>query len=190
MQSATLTCSRCGAPLTPGSTECAHCGLVIDAAGVDVPAGKSGRAGRPRVKGPVGKIVTAALVGLLLGSAVIFPMIADARHKADHGQSKDNLRVIGAALLQYEQDYDGKLPPMTDAETFKVALNSYVPNLEDRRDPFIDPETQSPYKPSLKYSCQDANKLEHPSGAAVLTQPSSAFGPPLALYADGHVGTD
>ena len=71
--------------------------------------------------------------------------IADSTAKmhANAQQSQDRLFRLGVALLQYSDDYDGKLPPMTDAQTAHKALTSYAYETD-----FLQPETSSFYLPN------------------------------------------
>ena len=71
--------------------------------------------------------------------------IADsaAKMQANTQQSQDRLFHLGVALLQYSDDYDGHLPPMTNAKTARQTLRGYA--LESD---FLQPGTSIPYAPN------------------------------------------
>lgn len=48
----------------------------------------------------------------VMGAAIVFPMFAHARENARRASCQSNLKQIGLGLLQYEQDYNGHLPPV------------------------------------------------------------------------------
>ncbi|MBV9852816.1 MAG: type II secretion system protein [Armatimonadetes bacterium] len=62
-------------------------------------------------------LVVIAIISVL--AAILFPVFARAREKARQAACQSNLRQIGLAMLQYEQDNDELLP---DRRDLKVAL--------------------------------------------------------------------
>jgi len=50
-------------------------------------------------------LVVVAIIGIL--AAILFPVFARAREKARQASCMSNLKQIGLAIMQYEQDYDG-----------------------------------------------------------------------------------
>lgn len=54
-------------------------------------------------------LVVVAIISLLAG--ILFPVFASAREKARQSSCSSNLRQIGLAILQYDQDYDERVVP-------------------------------------------------------------------------------
>jgi prepilin-type N-terminal cleavage/methylation domain-containing protein/prepilin-type processing-associated H-X9-DG protein len=54
-------------------------------------------------------LVVIAIISLL--AAILFPVFTQARRKAYQAQCASNLKQIGLAILQYQQDYDGVFVP-------------------------------------------------------------------------------
>jgi prepilin-type N-terminal cleavage/methylation domain-containing protein/prepilin-type processing-associated H-X9-DG protein len=53
-------------------------------------------------------LVVIAIIAIL--AAILFPVFAKAREKARQSSCQSNLKQIGLAFAQYEQDYDGTYP--------------------------------------------------------------------------------
>ncbi len=60
-------------------------------------------------------LVVIAIISIL--AAILFPVFAQAREKARQSVCESNLRQIGLAFLQYEPDYDDRLPDRPDLKT-------------------------------------------------------------------------
>jgi len=54
-------------------------------------------------------LVVIAIIAIL--AAILFPVFAQAREKARQASCTSNLKQIGLAVIQYNQDYDGAYPP-------------------------------------------------------------------------------
>src|SRR5580698_6838002 len=57
-------------------------------------------------------LVVIAIIAIL--AAILFPVFAQAREKARQASCMSNLRQIGIAFAEYEQDYDELLPDRRD----------------------------------------------------------------------------
>src|SRR5207249_447731 len=57
----------------------------------------------------VGGFAVIAVMG-----AILFPVFQQAREKARQASCLSNLKQIGTAMMMYQQDYDGKLPPASN----------------------------------------------------------------------------
>lgn len=55
-------------------------------------------------------LVVIAIIAIL--AAILFPVFAQAREKARQTTCASNLRQIGLAIIQYDQDYDELFPPV------------------------------------------------------------------------------
>jgi prepilin-type N-terminal cleavage/methylation domain-containing protein/prepilin-type processing-associated H-X9-DG protein len=53
-------------------------------------------------------LVVVAIIAIL--AAILFPVFSQAREKARQSTCQNNLKQIGLAFAQYEQDYDGFIP--------------------------------------------------------------------------------
>ena|SRR3569833_2993359 len=192
MQPTNFTCIRCGAPLTPGSTRCANCGLDF---GAPVPFGPTPPAYAPPGRKPTSTAtillivagVVIVIIGIPLAAAIGFLKSA-ANVKLNSVQTQMDMQSIGTALKEYEQDYDGHLPVYKDAATFKAALRSYVPNTTDRHDPFIDSTNNKPFATADGYSGLTPGMVVGPDQTVLLAQQPPYKGHRLVVYLDGHVG--
>lgn len=77
-------------------------------------------------------LVVIAIIAIL--AAILFPVFAQAREKARQASCMSNLKQMGLAVMQYQQDYDEKFPLMhyNDASGFEVrwfdSVGPYVKN--------------------------------------------------------------
>src|SRR3954468_16853992 len=53
-------------------------------------------------------LVVIAIIAIL--AAILFPVFAQAREKARQASCMSNMKQIGLAVMQYEQDYDETVP--------------------------------------------------------------------------------
>jgi len=194
MQPTSFTCNRCGAPLTPGTTQCSNCGQTFAA---PVPYGPAPGMMPPPTpqKSPVGLIIglTVGLFGLIfvigIIAAILFPVFAQARDKARLTVSESNLRQIGLATMQYMQDHNQTFPPTKDPASFKAALQPYVK--QGGTDIFIEPSMHTPYVPNPKLSNVQYSDLLNPHEAVLAVDNIKHSGNKVAiLHADGSVDVE
>src|SRR5580698_8396520 len=74
-------------------------------------------------------LVVIAIIAIL--AAILFPVFAQVREKARQTSCESNLKQLGLAIIQYNQDYDEKYPiGFTDwvgtAATWSVIISPYV----------------------------------------------------------------
>jgi len=131
--------------------------------------------------------LTFVLVGIGIAVLVAVPFFKIVKAKADETIARRNLRILGGALQDYTQDYDGKLPPLQDDTSFRNAMESYVPNMKDHSDPFVDPAANAPFVLNSKLSFKEVSKLEDSTTSTVATQNKPMERHVLTLFADGHV---
>jgi len=195
MQPTSFTCNRCGAPLTPGTTQCANCGQTFAA---PVPYGPAPGFMPPPTpqKGPGGLIIglIVAFFGafflIAIVAAVLFPVFAQARDKARLLVSESNLRQIGLATMQYMQDHNQTFPPTKDPASFKAALQPYVKQTGDK-DIFTEPSMHTPYVPNPKLSNVAYSDLQNPHEAVLAVDNIKHNGNKVAiLHADGSVDVE
>ena len=99
-------------------------------------------------------------------------------------QSLDNLRQIGLAMLQYTQDNDETLPPMTDAATVKKTIYPYVKS----DSVFVDPLTDIAYLPNTSLSHRTLATFNSPAEMVIYYEATPAPDNTRALlFLDGHV---
>ena len=77
-------------------------------------------------------LVVIAIIAIL--AAILFPVFAQAREKARQTACISNLNQIGKALMMYQSDYDGTLPPSqlpgsgTNVVSWPTMIQPYVKN--------------------------------------------------------------
>ncbi|MCX6344368.1 MAG: DUF3352 domain-containing protein [Armatimonadetes bacterium] len=76
-----------------------------------------------RAKPGIGAGMAAAVSGIAIGSAVMFPVYARARGAARQSTCQNYLRELAIAAMIYAQDWDGKLP---SSANWKTQLNNYL----------------------------------------------------------------
>src|SRR5262245_57700221 len=95
------------------------------------------RKGAPRGFTLIELLVVIAIIGLL--AAILFPVFARARENARRTACQSNLKQIGLAMIQYNQDFDDTLVSMsfgtdsnasdaTDRYKWMDAIYDYVKN--------------------------------------------------------------
>ena len=89
------------------------------------------------------------------------------KNRENSRQSQDRLFRLGVALLQYSDDYDGKLPPMADAKTARKALDSYAFG-----DDFLQPGTAKLWQPNPALSGAKHAELSDKTVAFYAIQPA------------------
>ncbi|BDI34454.1 hypothetical protein CCAX7_65050 [Capsulimonas corticalis] len=190
MPPATFNCTRCQAPLTPGSTQCTNCGLTFD---TPVPyAAAPGYAAPPAKKtSPIAIIAIIGAVGCLpmiaIMAAILFPVFARAREKAREDVSMNNLRSLGLASLQFTQDHDEKLPPLDTMEHFKAAVSQYIP-AQNGQDLYTEPGANVPYALNAKISKKSLETFSDPTKVVLIREAvPHSDGKIATVYVDGHV---
>jgi len=77
-------------------------------------------------------LVVIAIIAIL--AAILFPVFARARENARKSTCQSNAKQVGLGLLQYNQDYDERMPPARlgyigpEHVTWKRVLEPYVKN--------------------------------------------------------------
>jgi prepilin-type processing-associated H-X9-DG protein len=117
-------------------------------------------------------------------AAILFPVFAQARLKAQETSSVSNLKQVALGVLMYTQDYDERLPPMQDLATMKKAIMPYVRNEEV----FKDPRTGEPYRVNPAASRKPDASIAVPAQFVLLYESTpSRDGKRAVAFADGHV---
>ncbi len=117
-------------------------------------------------------------------AAILFPVFAQARLKAQEASSVSNLKQVALGALMYMQDYDEALPPMKDAASAKKALYPYVKNEAI----FKDPRTGESYHVNPGASRKHLATIEIPAEFVLFYEAAPASdGTRAVAFADGHV---
>jgi prepilin-type processing-associated H-X9-DG protein len=94
------------------------------------------------------------------------------------------LKQLGIAFEMYVQDYDDRLPPMTNPAAVKKALFPYVKS----EAVFVHPTTREPYQPNPALSHRKRGSIEQPDKVVAFYEAHpSTDGTRRVLFADGHV---
>jgi prepilin-type processing-associated H-X9-DG protein len=117
-------------------------------------------------------------------AAVLFPVFAQARLKAQETSSVSNLKQVALGTLMYVQDWDERLPPMRDAATMKKAVMPYVKNEAI----FKDPRTGEPYRVNPAASRKSLAQVAAPEQFVLFYESTPSHDNKRAVaYLDGHV---
>jgi prepilin-type processing-associated H-X9-DG protein len=120
-------------------------------------------------------------------AAILFPVFYAARQSARETNSMSNLKIIGLASIQYENDHFNKYPPTDTMAHFKAALKPYM-TTEDNEDLFTEPGTGKPYALNANLSNQDVASQGNPADFVLARETIPLRNGMIAtLYADGHV---
>jgi len=128
------------------------------------------------------------LAALGIVAAMLFPVFARAKEKAQEATSLSNISQLGMAVLMYAADHEETLP---EANSWKEAIAEYV---GDNTAIFICPATGQPYTFNEALSGVDLKDLDNPQQTPMLWAPlwvaQGAAGPSqgkvVVCYADGH----
>jgi len=72
-------------------------------------------------------LVVIAIIAIL--AAILFPVFAKAREKARQTSCLNNVKQLGLAFVQYAQDYDERLVPMSNSGgRWYVLIDPYIKN--------------------------------------------------------------
>jgi prepilin-type N-terminal cleavage/methylation domain-containing protein/prepilin-type processing-associated H-X9-DG protein len=128
-------------------------------------------------------LVVIAIIAIL--AAILFPVFAKAREKARQASCASNLKQLGLAMMQYNQDYDEKYPSVTDQQSTTVSAGAIQ----------YWPYAVYPYVKSAGiYRCPDdastnacsyvANSYTGQQAVAAIDSPATVL-----MAADGNIGT-
>lgn len=99
-------------------------------------------------------------------------------------QSVSNLKQIGLGLVQYNQDYDEKYPPMQSAAITQKAIYPYIKSDAI----FLNPATHEPYRVNTSLSGHSLAEIDNPSSTVAYYEASAGSdGLRAVLFTDGHV---
>ncbi|HVK02941.1 MAG TPA: DUF1559 domain-containing protein [Armatimonadaceae bacterium] len=90
-------------------------------------------------------LVVIAIIAIL--AAILFPVFAQAREKARQASCSSNLKQIGLAIMQYQQDYDETFPRGADdgfGNAWPAAIQPYAKSLDIFRCPSSGPARSNP----------------------------------------------
>lgn len=95
-------------------------------------------------------LVVIAILSLL--AAILFPVFSRARENARRSNCGSNMKQVGLALLQYNQDYDERMPPYstTGEETLTLAKAAGYTGADADWRAFVWPDLINPYVKSIQ----------------------------------------
>ena len=129
-------------------------------------------------------LCAAAFTLVARGISLAAASIAHNQGFAPNDACVGNLRLIGNALLQYEEDFDEGLPTTHTITQFQAALSPFA------KDPalYVCPDTGLPYTPNAAISNQSLTAFAEPETVEVLqdTKPH-ADGLSTVLFLDRHI---
>lgn len=103
----------------------------------------------------VGAIVLMGLAVLAILAAILFPVFARAKYKAQQTACMSNLKQIGVALRVYAVDNDNRLPP---ADSWRQALKPYL----EAEDLYICPSSRKQYVFNEALGSQNIEAISNP----------------------------
>ena len=133
-----MVCPNCGRENREDARFCDQCGVVLDATRADLSAIRRRPAGRPEPPrqqggGGGGVAATCIIIAVVLGvglfvlamlAAILFPVFARAREKAQQASCMSNVKQLELAALMYDQDYH-QLP---DGSRWCDEITPYIRN--------------------------------------------------------------
>lgn len=135
-----------------------------------------------RRRAAVGPATLSVLIILL--PAMFFPVFGKAKEIAKETASLSNMKQLGTGLLEYETDFDERLPDMSSAEAMKQATIPYTKS----SDVYSDVATQEAFLPNDRLSFVAMPAFDEPSRVIAVYDPAKMTGDKkLVCYGDGHV---
>src|SRR6266478_3478891 len=114
------------------------------------------------------------VVIVLLGIAIALGLRRE-RMYGMNAQSVSNLHVIGLGLLMYTDDNNDKLPDLSDAQSMKQALVTYISKDKSKAEKsFVHPTTGKPYQPNSSLSYQERKGPNASAAIAVVYEDEPA----------------
>jgi len=100
-----------------------------------------------------------------------------------------NLHQIALAWMMYADDYNDKLPDLSDAQTMKAALAHYLNKDSSQAERFfVQPNTSRPYQPNSSLTYQERRGPNASANIAVVYEDAPASdGTRGVLFGDCHV---
>jgi prepilin-type processing-associated H-X9-DG protein len=131
--------------------------------------------------------ILAVTVLLIIGVTVAVNKVIEVdRDKAVNARSVSNLHQIGLAWMMYADDYNNKLPDLSDAQSMKEALARYLGKGSEKA--FVHPRTGKPYQPNSSLSHQERRGPNASANFAVVYEDEPFVdGTRGVLFGDGHV---
>ncbi|MDR3707748.1 MAG: DUF1559 domain-containing protein [Capsulimonadaceae bacterium] len=121
-------------------------------------------------------LIVIAIIAIL--AAILFPVFATAREKARQTSCSSNLKQIGLAITQYEQDFD-ETPPDGNSHTYSACgwAGQIYPYVKSKQ-VFVCPDDSTPAASCSYLYNQDIMNFAAYSGNANLNPPAY----PLSTY--------
>ncbi len=130
---------------------------------------------------------TLAKLKVMLAAGQKLPTMRDFVNKESDAPplaDDSRLRLLATAVLQYSQDFDGKLPPLDGEAVFREATKPYVRNDRD----FIERATGKAFGRNASLAARAVSSIANPSKTVMLfARAAQPGGARLLAFVDGHV---
>ncbi|MDR3710967.1 MAG: DUF1559 domain-containing protein [Capsulimonadaceae bacterium] len=111
-------------------------------------------------------LVVIAIIAIL--AAILFPVFATAREKARQASCASNMKQMGIAFLQYEQDFDDLITPTLPGYSSGVGWSIFLYPYVKSVNAYTCPDEQTPMPAvSYGYNANLADPDRHPSGRSI-----------------------
>jgi len=116
-------------------------------------------------------LVVIAIIAIL--AAILFPVFAKAREKAEQTQCISNVKQTALGILMYTEDYDSKFPAAAAATVAPVLgwsrmINPYTKNYEILKCPVVDSDAGVHYAMNSTLDNAKRGRIPTPAGTIML----------------------
>jgi len=128
-------------------------------------------------------LVVIAIIAIL--AAILFPVFAKAREKAEQTQCISNVKQVALGILMYTEDYDSKFPStvgvVAPVTGWQMMINPYTKNDQIMKCPVVDQDTGFDYALNSALDAAKRGRIPTPAGTIMLFDAPNAAGATWAL---------